>query len=60
MIDNVVVPVATSYGLAEEYQYLKSSIQGFLTGLLLLTQKFILKGNLNDAHFSCISCFSRE
>lgn len=33
MIDNVVVPVATSYGLAEEYKYLKSSINEFLTGL---------------------------
>ncbi|XP_024023919.1 2-phytyl-1,4-beta-naphthoquinone methyltransferase, chloroplastic isoform X2 [Morus notabilis] len=32
MIDNVVVPVATSYGLQEEYIYLKSSIREFLTG----------------------------
>ncbi|XP_041016085.1 2-phytyl-1,4-beta-naphthoquinone methyltransferase, chloroplastic-like isoform X1 [Juglans microcarpa x Juglans regia] len=32
MIDNVVVPVATSYGLAKEYEYLKSSIREFLTG----------------------------
>ncbi|KAL2903293.1 2-phytyl-1 4-beta-naphthoquinone methyltransferase chloroplastic [Bienertia sinuspersici] len=32
MIDNVVVPAATGYGLAEEYKYLKSSIQQFLTG----------------------------
>ncbi|KAJ7943675.1 2-phytyl-1,4-beta-naphthoquinone methyltransferase, chloroplastic [Quillaja saponaria] len=32
MIDNVVVPVATGYGLAEEYRYLKSSIKEFLTG----------------------------
>lgn len=32
MIDNVVVPVATVYGLADEYKYLKSSIQEFLTG----------------------------
>ncbi|KAK9191854.1 hypothetical protein WN943_020470 [Citrus x changshan-huyou] len=32
MIDNVVVPVASGYGLAEEYQYLKSSIREFLTG----------------------------
>lgn len=32
MIDNVVVPVANGYGLAEEYKYLKSSIQDFLTG----------------------------
>ncbi|CAA7408541.1 unnamed protein product [Spirodela intermedia] len=32
MIDNVVVPVAGSYGLSEDYAYLKSSIQEFLTG----------------------------
>ncbi|XP_054809481.1 2-phytyl-1,4-beta-naphthoquinone methyltransferase, chloroplastic-like [Prosopis cineraria] len=32
MIDNVVVPVASGYGLAEEYRYLKSSIREFLTG----------------------------
>ncbi|KAJ4850210.1 hypothetical protein Tsubulata_019244 [Turnera subulata] len=32
MIDSVVVPVATAYGLAKEYEYLKSSIRGFLTG----------------------------
>ncbi|XP_062158769.1 2-phytyl-1,4-beta-naphthoquinone methyltransferase, chloroplastic [Alnus glutinosa] len=32
MIDNVVVPMATGYGLAKEYEYLKSSIREFLTG----------------------------
>ncbi|KAL5537857.1 hypothetical protein UlMin_046086 [Ulmus minor] len=32
MIDNAVVPVATVYGLEEEYKYLKSSIREFLTG----------------------------
>lgn len=32
MIDSIVVPVATGFGLAEEYKYLKSSIQEFLTG----------------------------
>ena len=32
MIDNVVVPVATGYGLAKEYEYLKRSIKEFLTG----------------------------
>eukprot|EP00262_Sarcandra_glabra_P021086 TRINITY_DN8701_c0_g1_i1.p1 TRINITY_DN8701_c0_g1~~TRINITY_DN8701_c0_g1_i1.p1 ORF type:complete len:267 (-),score=33.35 TRINITY_DN8701_c0_g1_i1:222-962(-) len=31
MIDNVVVPVASGYNLAEEYAYLKSSINDFLT-----------------------------
>ena len=36
MIENVVVPVATGYGLADEYAYLKSSVQEFLTGLLHL------------------------
>ncbi|KAL3501162.1 hypothetical protein ACH5RR_035611 [Cinchona calisaya] len=32
MIDYIVVPVADSYGLANEYRYLKSSIKEFLTG----------------------------
>ncbi|XVE92382.1 hypothetical protein REPUB_Repub01dG0092400 [Reevesia pubescens] len=32
MIDNVVVPTATVYGLAEEYKYLKTSIAEFVTG----------------------------
>lgn len=32
MIDNVVVPVAIGYGVAEEYKYLKSSIKEYLTG----------------------------
>ncbi|MBA0550953.1 hypothetical protein Golob_021860, partial [Gossypium lobatum] len=32
MIDNVVVPTATVYGLAKEYRYLKTSIDEFLTG----------------------------
>jgi len=32
MIDNVVVPVATVYDLAKEYEYLKYSINGYLTG----------------------------
>ncbi|WCJ38485.1 Ubiquinone/menaquinone biosynthesis C-methyltransferase UbiE [Euphorbia peplus] len=32
MIDNVVVPVASSYGLKREYEYLKVSIREFLTG----------------------------
>jgi hypothetical protein len=32
-IDNVVVPLASGYGLAEEYKYLKSSISQYLTGM---------------------------
>ncbi|XP_072960224.1 2-phytyl-1,4-beta-naphthoquinone methyltransferase, chloroplastic-like isoform X1 [Typha angustifolia] len=32
MIDNMVVPVASSYGLSKEYKYLKASIADFLTG----------------------------
>lgn len=35
MIDNVVVPVATLYDLAKEYEYLKYSINGYLTGFVL-------------------------
>ncbi|CAN0893129.1 2-phytyl-1,4-beta-naphthoquinone methyltransferase, chloroplastic [Linum grandiflorum] len=44
MIDNVVVPVATGYGLADEYEYLKSSIREFLTGLA---------GTSSFIHFTC-------
>lgn len=32
MIDNIVVPVASVYGLSDDYKYLKSSIREFLTG----------------------------
>ncbi|XP_062185722.1 2-phytyl-1,4-beta-naphthoquinone methyltransferase, chloroplastic isoform X1 [Phragmites australis] len=32
MIDNVVVPFASGYGLTEEYKYLKSSIAQYFTG----------------------------
>ena len=32
-IDNVVVPLASGYGLTEEYKYLKISISQYLTGL---------------------------
>ncbi|KAJ8494184.1 hypothetical protein OPV22_015905 [Ensete ventricosum] len=32
IIDNVVVPTATEYGLSQEYKYLKTSIAEFLTG----------------------------
>ena len=31
-LQNVVVPAARSYGLEEEYQYLRPSIQAFPTG----------------------------
>lgn len=49
MIDNVVVPVATSYGLAEEYRYLKSSIQEFMTGKEL--EQLALAIGFSDAKF---------
>lgn len=32
MLDNVVVPVATQFGLEDEYTYLKTSIARFPTG----------------------------
>ncbi|XP_057509876.1 LOW QUALITY PROTEIN: 2-phytyl-1,4-beta-naphthoquinone methyltransferase, chloroplastic-like [Actinidia eriantha] len=50
MIDNVVVPVATSYGLADEYKYLKSSIQQYLTGKDL-EQLALEAGFSNANHF---------
>lgn len=34
MMDNVVVPVASTYGLADEYRYLRDSINDFLTGMI--------------------------
>ncbi|PSR84830.1 2-phytyl-1,4-beta-naphthoquinone methyltransferase [Actinidia chinensis var. chinensis] len=50
MIDNVVVPVATGYGLEKEYKYLESSIQEFLTGTDL--EKLALEaGFANAKHF---------
>ncbi|KAJ0725764.1 putative ubiE/COQ5 methyltransferase, S-adenosyl-L-methionine-dependent methyltransferase [Helianthus annuus] len=50
MIDNIVVPVAAGYGLAEEYRYLKSSIQEFLTGEEL--EHLALKAGFSSAkHF---------
>lgn len=32
MINSIVVPVASGYGLAEDYKYLSKSIKEFLTG----------------------------
>lgn len=49
MIDNVVVPAATYYGLAEEYKYLKSSIQEYLTGKEL--EQLALLAGFSDAKF---------
>ncbi|XP_076883066.1 2-phytyl-1,4-beta-naphthoquinone methyltransferase, chloroplastic-like [Bidens hawaiensis] len=50
MIDNIVVPVAASYGLSEEYQYLKTSIQEFYTGEEL--ERLALKAGFSSAkHF---------
>ncbi|QCD90657.1 2-phytyl-1,4-beta-naphthoquinone methyltransferase, chloroplastic [Vigna unguiculata] len=47
MIDNVVVPVASGYGLSEEYRYLKSSIREFLTGKEL--EKLAFEVGFSDA-----------
>lgn len=33
MIDYIVVPIASGYGLADEYHYLKNSIKEYLTGI---------------------------
>lgn len=38
VIDNVIVPVASGYGLGSEYEYLKNSIKEYLTGLSFLHQ----------------------
>ncbi|KAK6252507.1 hypothetical protein QUC31_014227 [Theobroma cacao] len=47
MIDNVVVPTATVYGLAKEYKYLKASINEFLTGKEL--EKLALETGFSNA-----------
>ena len=44
-IDNVVVPLASGYGLTEEYKYLKSSISQYLTGLCVY---FLLREHIHD------------
>lgn len=49
MIDNVVVPAATRYGVAEEYKYLKRSIQEYLTGKEL--EQLALLAGFSDAKF---------
>ncbi|XP_074309891.1 2-phytyl-1,4-beta-naphthoquinone methyltransferase, chloroplastic [Silene latifolia] len=48
-LDNVVVPIATGYGVADEYKYLKSSIQGFLTGKE--QEQMALMTGFSDAKF---------
>ncbi|MED6160611.1 hypothetical protein PIB30_052981 [Stylosanthes scabra] len=53
MIDNVVVPVASGYGLSEEYRYLKASIRGFLTGKEL--EKLALEVGFSNARHYEIS-----
>jgi len=42
MINNIVVPVASGYGLAEDYKYLSKSINEFSTGRLSLSLSLLL------------------
>ncbi|KAG8383193.1 hypothetical protein BUALT_Bualt05G0159100 [Buddleja alternifolia] len=49
MIDSVVVPVASGYGLASEYQYLKNSIKEYLTGKEL--ENLALEVGFSEAKF---------
>ncbi|KAJ1399500.1 UbiE/COQ5 methyltransferase [Sesbania bispinosa] len=53
MIDNVVVPVASGYGLSEDYRYLKSSIREFLTGKEL--EELALEVGFSSAQYYEIS-----
>ncbi|KAL3630999.1 hypothetical protein CASFOL_023983 [Castilleja foliolosa] len=46
-IDYVIVPVASWYGLASEYRYLKNSIKGYLTGSEL--EKLALEAGFSEA-----------
>ncbi|KAL0421398.1 UNVERIFIED_CONTAM: 2-phytyl-1,4-beta-naphthoquinone methyltransferase, chloroplastic [Sesamum latifolium] len=47
MIDHLVVPVASWYGLTSEYQYLKNSIKEYLTGAEL--EKLALEAGFSEA-----------
>ncbi|KAL9257891.1 2-phytyl-1,4-beta-naphthoquinone methyltransferase, chloroplastic-like protein [Drosera capensis] len=49
MIDNVVVPVASGFGVSEDYEYLKSSINQFLTGKEL--EQLALESGFSSAKF---------
>jgi hypothetical protein len=49
-IDNVVVPLASGYGLTEEYKYLKSSIAQYLTGIVY----FLLKEHIRERAWYCL------
>jgi hypothetical protein len=51
MIDNVVVPLASGYGLADEYKYLKSSIAQYLTGLYICFHTEIMFQNKISCHY---------
>ena len=41
MIDCIVVPIASGYGLANEYHYLKNSIKEYLTGIFPISFVYI-------------------
>ncbi|CAA0814121.1 2-phytyl-1-4-beta-naphthoquinone methyltransferase- chloroplastic [Striga hermonthica] len=56
MIDYIVVPVATWYGLASEYRYLKNSIKEYLTGKEL--EKLALEAGFSEAKHYEIACGS--
>ncbi|KAK4429808.1 2-phytyl-1,4-beta-naphthoquinone methyltransferase, chloroplastic [Sesamum alatum] len=47
MIDYIVVPVVSWYGFTKEYQYLKNSIKGYLTGNEL--EKLALDAGFSEA-----------
>ncbi|KAL8550517.1 hypothetical protein ACS0TY_009080 [Phlomoides rotata] len=49
MIDSIVVPIASGYGLANEYHYLKNSIKEYLTGKEL--EELALEAGFPDAKF---------
>ncbi|KAH6801946.1 S-adenosyl-L-methionine-dependent methyltransferases superfamily protein [Perilla frutescens var. frutescens] len=49
MIDSIVVPIASGYGLASEYHYLKNSIKEYLTGDEL--EKLATEAGFSEAKF---------
>lgn len=60
MIDYVVVPVANSYGLANEYIYLKDSIREFLTGLFFFTNFSLMRFSHSNVQFNTVWLFNLE
>ena len=49
-LENIVVPAARLYGLAEEYEYLRPSIKRFATGLFTCSVCYVYVENKTVHH----------